>query len=596
MTFSDKKMKVLFVLLLLFPFTSTFGLVRHVGTQQPYPNLQSAANVSHPGDTILFHAGTYPGGEYISGLQGTDSNWITILAENQGGVIIQGGSNAWQLSDPAYIKIEGFVFQGQTGNGVNIDDAGSYNTPADRITISNCIFRDMNASGNNDLLKLSGVDHFKVEHCTFLNGASGGSGIDMVGCHNGIIEQNRFGNMGTNAIQMKGGSQYITVERNFFKHCGDRTLNLGGSTGLAYFRPQDATFEAADLNVYSNIFIGSEAPIAYVGSTRVKVVNNTFYLPERWVVRILQETVDPTRFIACGDNYFENNIIYQGNISTETNIGSNTRPQSFIYNNNFWYNYQNPSWAGPSIPVTDPGLIKNQDPQFTDISNDDFSIGTGSPATGIISGYTVPEHDYFENIFRNIRSAGAIEGNPIAAVVNLVDQTFDQYANDCIAALQHIVVAGDGNMVEFQSGSSVNLIAGQTLQLMPGTTIQEGANVHAYISTDGLFCDELKSTVTGTASFARNSDDSKNQRNVAEMPIGQCINVFPNPSNGKFTVKVDGVDHPVKIVIYNLPGAMVYQDVINTEKTIEISEVQPGLYFVKMISSNRSFIQKIVIK
>ena len=382
-------------------------------------NIETPCNVSTAfanaiaGDSVIFLEGTYSGGEYISGLQGSENNWITILAETEHGVIIQGGSNSWQLSDPCWVKIEGFIFEHQTGNGLNIDDEGTFETPADHIIISNCIFRDMSASGNNDLLKLSGVDNFQVADCEFLNGAGGGSGIDMVGCHNGLIHQNRFENMGSNAIQMKGGTQHITVERNFFKNCGARTLNLGGSTGLAYFRPQDATFEAADLYVYSNIFIGSEAPIAYVGCTRVKVVNNTFYLPERWVVRILQETVDPDRFISCGDNYFENNIIYQGNISTETNVGPNTRPQSFTYSNNFWYNYQNTSWSGPSIPVTDPGLIINQDPSFTDASSEDFSIADGSPAVGIISGDTVPVYDFSKNIYNNPRSAGAIEGDPL---------------------------------------------------------------------------------------------------------------------------------------------------------------------------------------
>jgi hypothetical protein len=502
-------MKVLLVILLCLSSTLAFARVLHVGTLQPYHNLGSAANASIPGDTILFHTGTYSGGEYISQLQGTENNWITILAETEHGVIIQGGNNAWQLADPAFVKIEGFIFQGQTGNGVNIDDAGSFDTPAHHVAISNCIFRDMNATGNNDLLKMSGVDHFHIVDCVFMNGASGGSGIDMVGCHNGLIEQNQFEDMGTNAIQMKGGTQHITVERNFFKNCGGRTLNLGGSTGLAFFRPQDAPFEAADLNVFSNIFIGSEAPVAYVGSIRVKVVNNTIYLPGKWVVRILQETVDPSRFISCGDNYFENNIIYQGNISTETNIGPNTRPQSFIYNNNFWYNYQNTSWSGPSIPVADPGLIKNQDPGFSNAELEDFSLERGSPAIGIISGFTVPEYDYAGNSFRNTRSAGAMEGDPIAAFVKRYKQ-FNEATTD----------SGD---------------------------------------------------------FRR-------------------IKVFPNPNNGKFTLYVEGIEIVAPFVIFNLQGTIIYNDIIHNDKSVDVSGMQGGLYFVKILKDNKIYTHKILIE
>ena len=96
-----------------------------------------------------------------------------------------------------------------------------------------------------------------VELIHSLARAAGGSGIDMVGCHHGIIKGNYFENMGSNSIQAKGGTQHITIEGNFFRNGGQRPLNLGGSTGLPFFRPIDATFEAADIKVFSNIIVGS---------------------------------------------------------------------------------------------------------------------------------------------------------------------------------------------------------------------------------------------------------------------------------------------------------------------------------------------------
>ncbi|MBK9395959.1 MAG: right-handed parallel beta-helix repeat-containing protein [Saprospiraceae bacterium] len=325
-------MKFLFSLILALIFTASLSAnTLHVGPGQPYNSLSDAAQDALPGDTILFHSGTYPGGEFVNELQGTNTQWIYIRAESASSVVIQGGTNSWQLSDAAYLKIEGFVFEQQTGNGFNMDDGGSYDTPSHHITFERCIFRDINASGNNDLLKMSGVNDFLINHCDFINGSAGGSGVDMVGCHRGIIEQNLFENLGSNAIQAKGGTQYLTIQRNFFKNCGQRSLNLGGSTGLEFFRPIDATFEAADIQVFSNIFIGSFAPIAFVGCVRVEVINNTIVSPEKWVMRILQETVDPDRFEQCGNNSFRNNIIYKSNaVSTDCNIGPNTAPETFF--------------------------------------------------------------------------------------------------------------------------------------------------------------------------------------------------------------------------------------------------------------------------
>ncbi len=404
----------------------------HIGQGHPYTDFEQAAAAALPGDTILFHAGVHTGGQYVANLQGMPDAWIYISNAPGEEAIIAGGNNAIQFSDPAFLHISGLIFEQQTGNGVNTDDGGSYSSPAHHIIYEGCIFMDMAATGNNDLLKLSGLNDFEIRNCTFLNGADGGSGIDMVGCHNGIIKGNYFENMGSNSIQAKGGTQYIRIEGNFFRDGGQRTLNLGGSTGLPYFRPIDATFEAADLQVYSNIIVGSWAAIAYVGSVNVEVVNNTIYRPENWVIRILQETVDPDRFVECGDNVFRNNIVYLGdNLSTETNIGPNTRPETFLFSNNLWFNEDDPFWAGPNIPVDDTDAIINEDPAFLDAQNDDFLIPISSPAAGGGFGLDDPQFDFYEMGFGSPRSIGAVEASPVSAgfepLANL--QSFDLFPN-----------------------------------------------------------------------------------------------------------------------------------------------------------------------
>ncbi|MEO5906179.1 MAG: T9SS type A sorting domain-containing protein [Saprospiraceae bacterium] len=392
----------------------------HVGTGQDYATLTAATDVAVPGDTILVHEGTYSGGLFVGDLQGTSSDRIYIHAV-PGEVIFNGGANAWQFSDAAYLDIRGFIFQQQTGNGLNFDDGGSYETPAHHIVFAECTFRDMNASGNNDLLKLSGLDDFMILNCTFLNGATGGSGIDMVGCHDGLIKNNHFENLGSNSIQAKGGTSNITIEANFFKNGGARAVNLGGSTGLPFFRPIDAPYEAAELKVYSNIFIGSEAPIAFVGSINCEVINNTIYLPTKWVIRILQETVDPDRFPPCGFNTFRNNIVYIDNrVNVEVNIGPNTAPETFTFSNNLWYHSENSNWDGPDLPVEDVDNIVGEDPLFAKAESESFVLLDESPAIG--EGFDIdnPEFDYDDNLFSSPRSIGAFEGGMVTGTDNEV--------------------------------------------------------------------------------------------------------------------------------------------------------------------------------
>lgn len=412
-------MRILFSTIAIFFFSvhSPYASTLHIGDGFQYDNFEAAAADAQPGDTILFHQGIYSGGSFVNNLQGTAADWIYIGVQNGDEAIIEGGNNAIQLSDPAYLHIEGLVFSGQTANGFNTDDGGTYDSPAHHIIFENCIFKNIAASGNNDLLKLSGLNNFEIKNCTFLNGATGGSGIDMVGCHDGLIIGNYFENMGSNSIQAKGGTQYIRIEANFFRNGGQRTLNLGGSTGLDFFRPIDAEFEAADLQVYSNIIVGSWAAIAYVGSVRVEVINNTIYQPENWVIRILQETLDPDRFWECGDNIFRNNIVHISNgISTETNIGPNTRPETFIFSNNLWYNIDDTLWNGPDIPVEDIDGIIGEAPLFLAPDADDFLIPMNSPAAENGFETEEPKKDFFGQYFGEPRSIGALEANPISAI------------------------------------------------------------------------------------------------------------------------------------------------------------------------------------
>jgi len=388
-------------------------------------NIDEAKQIVQPGDTIMFREGIYTASNFVSSLQGTSEKWITITANPNEEVIFRGQSTAIHLSDPAYILISNLKFEGQTANGVNIDDGGTFETPAHDIIIENCEWRSMNATGNNDMLKMSGVDNFIIRNCRFSNGSPGGSGIDMVGCHDGVIENCIFFNQGSNSIQTKGGSSQITIQKNKFVNGGLRSLNIGGSTGPAYFRPIDAKYEAKEINVYSNIFIGSQSPIAFVGAINCSVINNTIYLPSKWAIRILQENTSEG-FLKCGFNSFINNIVYVNNSSANPtiNIGPNTEPETFYFSNNLWFNQDNLNWPGPNLPVTEPNSYKNLDPMISLNNQGELIIDKSSPVKGLGLDVPNPKEDIDGNLFNSPRSIGAKELNPKISTIE--DITFDR--------------------------------------------------------------------------------------------------------------------------------------------------------------------------
>ena len=386
--------------------------VLEVGAGCRFPSLQAAAPCAAPGDTIMIREGVYPGDQRIVNLQGTATRQIYILSPPDETVIFRGGQDGWHMTAVAYLFISGFTFTEQAHNGLRIDDGETERRLSHHIVLENCIWQNVQPLENNDLLKLAGVDDVTVRNCRFYNNFSNvGSGLDMVGCHDATIERSYFENMTANAIQVKGGSQHILIRQNFFRDCGRRTLNLGGTTGLIYFRPANANFAVRDVKVYANIIVGSEAAVAFAGCVDADVANNTIYQPEIWVIRILQANIGDPRFIPCSDNTFRNNIVY-GTVAlrTECNVGSDTNPETFRFANNLWCFPNREGWAGPELPSAESNGIIQQDPLFFAPLYDDFSLLAGSPAIGGGAENSGPVTDFWGRLYAAKPSIGAIEG------------------------------------------------------------------------------------------------------------------------------------------------------------------------------------------
>ncbi len=356
------------------------------GTQDnPFRTLQRTANSATPGTQIILRGGSHVSGQGIRDLHGEPNAPILITgAADESPALFRGGHTAIQLSDPRYVILQNLVVEGSTGNGINIDDAGTFDTPAQHVILRNLTVRDIGPSGNRDGIKLSGVDHFRVEDCTIERSGSGGSAIDMVGCHDGLFLHNLIREYRSTGIQAKGGSADVIIYANRFENpqTGGRAINMGGSTGMQYFRPQDAPYEAARITVWANIFIGGETPVAFVGCEYGLFAHNTVFQPTNWTARILQEN-NHSRLVQSQNNIYVNNIVaVEHQVSTFVNIGPNTRPETFIFANNLYYHMTNPRFRNPNLPGNVFGNIIQKNPLFVDLENRNFHLQKNSPAIG----------------------------------------------------------------------------------------------------------------------------------------------------------------------------------------------------------------------
>lgn len=324
--------------------------------------LRSALRDLKPGTTLKLAPGDYPGGHHVVGIE----NLTVEALDAKQPPHFKGGSNGWQFSRCAGLTLRNLRISGQSGNGLNLDDGSDQANPVKGITIDGVEISDIGPTGNHDGIKCSGLEGLTIRDCTITGW--GGQGIDFVGCHRSLITGCRFtGKEGFTAsagIQLKGGTAEITVEKCHFKDAGERPLNIGGSTGLAYFRPQGAKHEAKGIIVRDNVIEGSPCAAAFVGVDGAEFTGNTILFPGKWIFRILQETKEPG-FVPCRNVVVRSNriVFRRAAVQIEVNISPGTAPDTFRFEKNHWFAEDRPTASKPRLPVEEVDGIHGVDPR-----------------------------------------------------------------------------------------------------------------------------------------------------------------------------------------------------------------------------------------
>jgi hypothetical protein len=352
---------------------STGGL----GTPASPMQLWEAAMAATPGTRITMAAGTYTGSQLLTALTGELGRPVAIVGDGE--VIFDVGGTGVLLTSPAHVVLENLVIQNGTGFGLQIDDSGG---TAHHIVMRDLVIRNIGSGGNNDCLKLSGVDDFMV-----LGGeltACSGEAIDMIGCHRGVISGLSIHSTAQSGIGAKGGSAEVLIHGNVFTDVMNRPLNMGGTTGPEFFRPLDATAEARAIYAVANVFVRPDpSVVVYAGCVACVFANNTIIDPNRWLVRILQESTQPS-IERAREGVFANNLVVfdVDAITAFVNVGADTMPETFVYDHNLWLaRDRDDAWTGPTIEGETDSLLQ-ANPMLVDLEGGDYHLTAESPAIG----------------------------------------------------------------------------------------------------------------------------------------------------------------------------------------------------------------------
>ncbi len=182
-----------------------------------------------------------------------------------------------------------------------------------------------------------------------------------------------------------------------------------------------------------------------------------------------------------------------------------------------------------------------------------------------------------------------VTGIPVPVTQNIQNVSVSTGSTPCFGALQTITVAGAGTTFTVQNGGSATLVAGQNILYYPGTNVLAGGYMHGYIAPGGPFC---VTTIPAVPVIAGEEDGyPRNDKKTS-------FTVYPNPTTGKFTLELTGIDfsEKVRVEIYGMKGEKVLAKELTERKThdFSLSEVPAGLYFVRVVAGEKAETMKLV--
>lgn len=196
-------------------------------------------------------------------------------------------------------------------------------------------------------------------------------------------------------------------------------------------------------------------------------------------------------------------------------------------------------------------------------------------------------------MFAEIARIIATEEVPAEIIVS--DTIVSTGETACFDATDTITVAGDDTSVEFQSGSSVDLIAGAAILLKPGFHAYEGSSAHAYITSSSQYCYSLASSAVQSTEKSTVLNDHPIRETEKDEELS--LKVYPNPNNGNFIIDTHLITGVKGITIYNQSGKEIYQlkSTDNKQVEIQLSQRITGLYHVRVFDGKHYHTQKIII-
>jgi hypothetical protein len=558
------------ILLLVFLFISTSVKATTINVSS-VTALQTAINNSNAGDVIILANGTY-----LNSTLNINKSNIIVKSATPGGVFLN-GTNDININGN-YIIFSGFQFtSGDIGGSIVIEVYGNHN-----------VVTQLNFSGyyaKKYIEVKAGTQYNEITYCNIekkpADAASGctiqiSTSPTVIGYHK--IRYCSFkdyygvgGDFGNEPIRIGLSTENANKSRAIVEYCYFNNTGLGDSESVSikcqentirfctFTNQQNAmlSFRNGDYNVaYSNFFINA-------GGIRVKEANTIF----------------------CYNNYFEN-----------SGVGSSADAVSYVYDttnypvvlNNINF-IHNTFYNCGDIDMGGTGATNNT------WANNIFQKSSGSIFTNPNLGTTYAGNIYQGNLGIAIAS-GMTNANPLLITngdgykgLSASSPAIDA-ASSSYPAILDIAVIDDDPTLLFDGGGK-SRPATLTLKDVGTDEFTTGATTNHPLAVT-----EVGPSYLGGPSLSVNK--------IGDLDKKNAIKIFPNPASTTFSIKTLAIAGGlVEVAIYNLNGQLVKTDTDFQKQSItsqnnyyDVSNLNNGIYFVKVVSENASKTMKLIIQ
>lgn len=384
--------------------------------------------------------------------------------------------------------------------------------------------------------------------------------------NNYFVDESNSGGYGTYIWDVRPGKFELT---------GNTFTSYDGSLGLEF---QDVNLDTVNKGLVANNFIGNFAEGLSIEATRnVLFTNNSFSSSQNSSPIYFDEqnkniefynnivNVDSSSFTGYLIE-FEEPGIFKGMDYNVYNI--DTAKANLVYDG--WYGNTYQSLADWNAYSGFDGASFMEDVVFV---NDTFDLHIECSNTSLVAGMSVSQvtTDIDGNIRATTPTIGADEiltsGENIFSQTNIDARSYSSYTLDAGA-----------------SSGAVSYLwnTGETTQMI---SVDSNAWYRVTITDDcGSYTDSVYVEVGGYAS-------------IKEANNELAASLFPNPSNGEFTLQVNGKNvEEFNLKVLSISGQLIYQSTIKNGKQqkLNITNQPNGVYFIHLTSNKGASVLKVV--